>query len=74
LHGEVYVTPQKAHNQAGSSLGTSRHVVLAFQLDHADREGFVCPIIIRDPIEETGLLSMIAQDRRMTVVLFVDPC
>jgi hypothetical protein len=73
LHAEVSVTPQKAHNRAGSSLCTSRHEVLAFQPDHADREGFVCPIIVRDPLEETGLLSMIAQDRRMTVVLFVAP-
>ena len=54
-------------------MGTSRHVVLAFQPDHADREACVCPLIVRDPLEETGLLAMIAQDLRMMVVLCVDP-
>jgi hypothetical protein len=45
---------------------------LAFQPNHAGREGSGSPIIVRDPIEEVNILSIIAQDRNSVVALFVD--
>jgi hypothetical protein len=45
---------------------------LEFQPYNADREGSVYPIIVRDPIEEVGPLSIIAQDHNSVVGLFVE--
>ena len=46
---------------------------LAFQAGHADREDSIYPSSLRDPTDEVCILSIMAQDLNIVVVLFVDP-
>ena len=46
---------------------------LEVQPHNADREGSVCPIIVRNPVGAVDILSIIAQDRNIVVGLFVEP-